>query len=118
MKINNFLDLLNGKELKNTEMSYWFRKQIKYNDTYIDTDNIFTGFRAYDGGLVIGYLYGPSTIVDISCIAQWHVLGIRDVTKEDLYRINEVWKSVSEKGSFEPIKKTNLDIYKKELNSL
>lgn len=108
MKTNDFLEMLNGKGIKDTEVAEWFRERIQYNDAYIDTDHIFAGIREYDGGLVIGYRCSQTTLVDLSCLAEWNVFGIRDVTKADLYRIGKVWERTTNRASFEPMKKPAL----------
>lgn len=106
MKVNDFEDMLNRKGLKNTPMSDWFKAQIKYNDAFIDANDIFSGIRTYDGGLVIGYRYSRDTIVDMGCVAEWNVSEIRDVTKADLFRISRSWQKTGE--SFEPKRKPAL----------
>lgn len=108
MKTSDFLEMLNGKEFNDTAVAEWFRERIQYNDIYIDTDHIFAGIRKYDGGLVIGYRCSQTTLVDLACLAEWNVVGIRDVTKADLYRIGETWGKTNSRSSFEPMKKPAL----------
>lgn len=108
MKTSDFLEMLNGKEFNDTAVAEWFRERIQYNDVYIDTDHIFAGIREYDGGLVIGYRCSQTTLVDLACLAEWNVFGIRDVTKADLYRIGKSWEETKNRASFEPMKKPAL----------
>ena len=107
MEIKNLMELLDGKCLRNTATAKWIKSKLTYNEKFLDTDEIFAGTRPYDGGTVIGYRLAndSDTLVDIGCVGEWHIKDIRDVTKNDIFRIENSYKQKEFLESFEPMKK-------------
>lgn len=107
MEIKNLMELLDGKCLRNTATAKWIKSKLTYNEIFLDTDEIFAGTRPYDGGTVIGYRLAndSDTLVDIGCVGEWHIKDIRDVTEDDILKIENAYKQKEFLESFEPMKK-------------
>lgn len=107
MEIKNLMELLDGRRLRNTATAKWIKSKLIYNENFLDTDEIFAGTRPYDGGTVIGYRLanGGDILVDIGCVGEWHIKDIRDVTKEDILKIENSYKEKEFLESFEPMKR-------------
>ena len=80
MEIKNLMELLDGKCLRNTATAKWIKSKLTYNEKFLDTDEIFAG-------------------------GEWHIKDIRDVTKDDVLRIENSYQQKEFLESFEPMKK-------------
>ena len=112
MKVNKFLKLLESDDMKKLTITEWLRLKIQDNmDKNIEdlnTDEIYTGERCIDHGLVVGYELSNrdmQSLVDLSLVASWSVKTKRDVTPEDIHKLNSACKEdIFE--SFEPINRS------------
>lgn len=109
MKVNKFLKLLESDDMKKLTITEWLRLKIQDNmDKNIEdlnTDEIYTGERCIDHGLVVGYELSNrdmQSLVDLGLVASWSVKTKRDVTPEDIHKLESAYKEdILE--SFEPI---------------
>lgn len=112
MKVNKFLKLLESDDMKKLTITEWLRLKIQDNmDKNIEdlnTDEIYTGERCIDHGLVVGYELANrdmQSLVDLGLVASWSVKTKRDVTPEDIHKLDSACKEdILE--SFEPINRS------------
>lgn len=112
MKVNKFLELLESDDMKKLTITEWLRLKIQDNmDKNIEdlnTDEIYTGERCIDHGLVVGYELSNrdmQSLVDLGLVASWSVKTKRDVTPEDIHKLDSACKEdILE--SFEPINRS------------
>lgn len=112
MKVNKFLKLLESDDMKKLTITEWLRLKIQDNmDKNIEdlnTDEIYTGERCIDHGLVVGYELlnrDMKSLVDLGLVASWSVKTKRDVTPEDIHKLDSACKEdILE--SFEPINRS------------
>jgi hypothetical protein len=109
MRVNKFLELLESDDMKRLTVTEWLRSKIQDNmDKNIEdlnTDEIYTGERCVDHGLVVGYELSNrdmQSLVDLGMVASWSVNSKRDVTPEDIHKLDSACKE-DILGSFEPI---------------
>ena len=112
MRVNKFLELLERDDMKKLTITEWLRLKIQdnmgKNIEDLNTDEIYTGKRCIDHGLVVGYELSNrdmQSLVDLGLVASWSVNSKRDVTPEDIYKLASVCKEdILE--SFEPINRS------------
>lgn len=112
MKVDKFLKLLESDDMKKLTITEWLRLKIQDNmDKNIEdlnTDEIYTGERCIDHGLVVGYELSNrdmQSLVDLGLVASWSVKTKRDVTPEDIHKLDSACKEdILE--SFEPINRS------------
>ena len=112
MKVNKFLKLLESDDMKKLTITEWLRLKIQDNmDKNIEdlnTNEIYTGERCIDHGLVVGYELSNrdmQSLVDLGLVASWSVKTKRDVTLEDIHKLDSSCKEdILE--SFEPINRS------------
>lgn len=112
MRVNKFLELLERDDMKKLTVTEWLRSKIQENmDKNIEdlnTDEIYTGERRIDHGLVVGYELlnrDMQSLVDLGLVASWSVKIKRDVTPEDIHKLDSACKEdIFE--SFEPINRS------------
>ena len=112
MKVNKFLELLESDDMKKLTITEWLRLKIQDNmDKNIEdlnTDEIYTGERCIDHGLVVGYELSNrdmQSLVDLGLVASWSVKTKRDATPEDIHKLDSACKEdILE--SFEPINRS------------
>lgn len=112
MKVNKFLELLESDDMKKLTITEWLRLKIQDNmDKNIEdlnTDEIYTGERCIDHGLVVGYELSNrdmQSLVDLGLVASWSVKTKRDTTPEDIHKLDSACKEdILE--SFEPINRS------------
>ena len=112
MKVDKFLKLLESDDMKKLTITEWLRLKIQDNmDKNIEdlnTDEIYTGERCIDHGLVVGYELANrdmQRLVDLGLVASWSVKTKRDVTPEDIHKLDSSCKEdILE--SFEPINRS------------
>lgn len=116
MRVNKFLELLESEDMKKLTVTEWLRSKIKDNiDKNIEdlnTNKIYTGERCIDHGLVVGYELSNrdmQSLVDLGLVASWSVNSKRDVTPEDIHKLDSACKEgIFE--SFEPINRSEVVI--------
>ena len=112
MKVNKFLKLLESDDMKKLTITEWLRLKIQDNMNKniedLNTDEIYTGERCIDHGLVVGYELSNrdmQSLVDLGLVASWSVKTKRDVTPEDIHKLDSACKEdILE--SFEPINRS------------